>query len=241
MIIKDVMDIILMYSIGFSQDMKLLHYLIHYNSSDTIEDFQNYSLNQVNEGVCRHLECLIDHQIATYKHDKGNHRPFTNVTTYDAAKFNNYCLNAKSSTNLSDYGLGSVRTDYVIHLNIPLLTNLPITLSDKFFYASPQNSNEYALNVSVICSLFPNCSILLIEGLMFNHYLCEQFINYLCVETMVGQTKMIVFKCRQDTDWRSWVRIAKMHSQIMKQLGWVITASPLHQHGRVSFIKRIKK
>ena len=89
------------------------------------------------------------------------------------------------------------------------------------------------------------------RGLYFNNYLlCEQYVNFLCSEHVTEAKYKIdglVFSCIRETDWKLWVKTAKKHSSIIKQMGWLITASPPKKNafgaietGRVSFIKRMQ-
>ena len=176
------------------------------------------------QDIYRHLEWLIDHQVEIFKNDK-------DINEDD--KFNSWCLQKQG----------------IIQLRVVILSKLPKSLRHKFVSESPDNTNDCSLNWSTWFNLFPNCNKVWVRGLFFNNYLCEQFVNFLCSgDISSGKYKMdgIVFSCTDEDAWKLWVASAKKHSSIIKQMGWVPTASPprvnqalgVIETGRVSFVKR---
>lgn len=162
------------------------------------------------------------------------HRNFSSdVPLYIALVLNSWCLHKQG----------------IIQLNMAMLNKLPKPLQHKFVFESPDNTEDCSLNWSTVFNLFPNCNKVWMRGLYFNNYLCEQYVNFLCSESITnGKYKMdgIVFSCPEENAWKLWVATAKKHSSIIKQMGWLITASPpklnqvigVIETGRVSFIKR---
>jgi len=210
--------------------------VINQNGNHQQNDNEQEILDEFDQNICKHLEWLIDHQVEIYKNNK-NINEFKNfssdVPLYIALVLNSWCLNKQG----------------IIQLNMKLLRKLPGPLQHKFVYESPMDLGDYSINWSVIFNLFPNCNKIWKRGLYFNNYLCEQYVNFLCSEHITPKKyKMdgIVFSCTAETDWKLWVTTAKKHSSIIKQMGWLITASPPKKNafgaietGRVSFIKRI--
>eukprot|EP01084_Bolivina_argentea_P002611 4828_1 len=184
------------------------------------------------QDLCKYFEKLIDDQVEMYKNNQ-NMQDYKNISC-DAQEVNLWCLNKKC----------------LLHLNMNLLLVLSKGLQQKFMYHSPQNSDDYSFNWKVIFNLFPNCNLLLIppdfqkHGLYFNHYLCEQFVDFLCNEYQSYASQRykmdrIVFCCTEML-FPVCYDIAKQYCSVIKSLGWVITsASPKkNQSGRVSFVKR---
>eukprot|EP01084_Bolivina_argentea_P004498 8567_1 len=217
---------------------QIIHHGINNEEADQhYEQLAEEILDEFDENICKHLEWLIDHQVEIYKHNKNINDDFSStVPLYIALVFNSWCMNK----------IG------IIQLNMKLLRKLPKPLQHKFVYESPEigaKKYEYSINWSVVFNLFPKCNKIWKRGLYFNNYLCEQYVNFLCSEHITSaRYKMdgIVFSCTAEQDWKKWVTTAKKSSSIIKQLGWLITASPPKktpfgtiETGRVSFIKRI--
>jgi len=193
-------------------------------------------LDEFDQNICRLLTLCIDHQVDIYKNNKNInelHNLSSEVPLYIALLMNSWCSHKQG----------------IIQLNMSLLKKLPKPLQHQFVYESMENQNDYSINWSVVFNLFPNCNKVWKRGLYFNNFLCEQYVNFLCSEHITNKKyKMdgIVFSCTAETDWKKWVTTAKKHSSIIKQMGWLITASPPKRNahgaietGRVSFIKRV--
>lgn len=262
----------------FTQAVKLLKYIIgdaNMNSLNFIaaeinfapsdnemqnvmaDDIQGY-LNLMllfDEYVCTHLEWLITNQISIYKYQQ-NIDDFQNLSSevplYITLLLNAWCVSKQG----------------IIQLNMHTLDTLPISIQNLFFIQSSVDLNVLSLNWDIIFNLFPSCNKVWIRGLYFNSFLCEQFTNWLLNDLnshLIVQNPMeqmstfdvhkvrykldgIIFSCSIASDWKQWVNTAKLHSTVIKSMGWLITASPpkrdefnLLQPGRVSFIKRVPR
>jgi len=231
----------------YTSAITLLRYIIgdtSDNNADAVKSISQYDdkyadqiLDEFDENICKHLEWLIDHQVDIYKNDKNINEIqnfSSDVPLYIALVLNSWCLNK----------IG------IIQLDMKFLSKLPKPLMHKFVYESPDSTHDYSINWSTAFNLFPNCTKIWKRGLYFNNYLCEQWVQFLCSGYIERrhryQLNGIVFSCTADTDWKTWVQTAKKHSSIIKQMNWLITASPpkknqygIIENGRVSFIKRI--
>merc|ERR1719216_331396 len=207
----------------------------HGGSGHEFDEMANELLDEFDQNICQHLEWLIDHQVEAFKNNK-NINEFKNfssdVPLYIALVLNSWCLHKQG----------------IIQLNMAMLNKLPKPLQHKFVFESPDNNEDRSLNWNTVFNLFPNCNKVWMRGLYFNNYLCEQYVNFLCSNHISnGKYKMdgIVFSCPEENAWKLWVATAKKHSSIIKQMGWLITASPpklnqvigVIETGRVSFIK----
>ena len=228
---------LLRYIIGDANNGTMIGDNINSSNDDDYDLIATQILDEFDQNICKHLEWLIDHQVSLYKNNK-NINEFVNfssdVPLYISLVLNSWCLNKKG----------------IIQLNMKLLTRLPKPLQHKFVFESPDNFDDYSINWYVVFNLFPNCNKIWKTGLYFNNYLSEQYVKFLCEETITKpKYKMdgIVFSCTAESDWKKWVKTAKKHS-IIKQMGRLITASPPKKNafgaietGRVSFIKRVNQ
>jgi len=230
---------LLRYIVGDTQNQDDIQQGYKTFEHEVANDHQTYEwLEEFDQNVCALLVKCIEHQVRIYKEGRNIHDASSvstsQVPLYISLLLHSWCVHKQG----------------IIQLNMNLLRRLPKPLRYQFVYNDYANEEDYTLNWSNVFNLFPNCNKIWKRGLYFNNFLCEQYVNFLCSGNITApryQLDGVVFSCQHQDDWKRWVATAKNHSSIIKQMGWLITASPPKQNlqgaietGRVSFIKRVK-
>ena len=207
-----------------------------------------------NKIICERLTLLISLEInyrrmmllnekKNIKNGKNEKKVNKLVPEYVGKLFHSWCMNVAG----------------IIVLKLDNLLKIQSRLQSYLLIKNKNNINEISLNYNILFQIFPEVTKILCYGIVFNEYLCQQFITYLLSDDYNKMNKLNKTKVNQcilqfnDNDnndekkWSQWLIIIKKYQNILNKnnINWIINAKPPKTDSletpKISFNKKKKQ